>query len=93
MSSISCMLLVNLPRNEMARSTAASAGQYVRTNAKTRQTFTHWTCSRSGVKASHIRNMGVLAKVRATCSLKDSHSSNARAALTCAAAMVHGVCP
>ena len=40
-SSISCILLVNLPRNEMARSTAALAGQYVRNNAETRQTFTH----------------------------------------------------
>ena len=62
-SSISCILLANLPRKEMPRSTAASAGQYVRSNDKTRQTFTRWRCSRSGVKASHIRDMGVLAKV------------------------------
>ena len=31
---VSSILLVNLPRNEMARSTAASAGQYVRSNDK-----------------------------------------------------------
>ena len=62
-SSISYILLVNLPRKEMARSTAASAGQYVRSNDKTRQTFTHWRFSRSGVKPSAIRAMGVLAKV------------------------------
>ena len=63
MSSISCILLLNLPSNEMARSTVASTRQYVRSNDKTRQTFTHWRCSRSGFKASLIWDMGVLANV------------------------------
>ena len=63
MSSISCILLVNLPRNEMACPAATAAGQYVRSNDKTRKTFTHWRCFRCGVKPSHIRDLAVLEKV------------------------------
>ena len=84
-STVSCILLQNLHRKEMARSTAASAGQYVRNNARTRHTFTHRACALSSAKAPHILDICTGAKCYTMCSLRPSHCTKARSQFTCAA--------
>ena len=66
-------------------STAASAGQYVRNNARTHHTFTHCACAFSGAKASHSLDICTFAKCCTMCSLRPAHSTKARSQFTCAA--------
>ena len=77
-------VVVKLLRNDMARSTAASAGQYVRNSARTGDALTHCACTLSGAMASHILDIYKLAKRFTMCSLRYAHSTKARSQCTCA---------
>ena len=67
-SGRSCILVVNLPSDDMARSTAALVGPYSRNCARTCHTFTHFACALSGAKASHILDIYTLANCFTMCS-------------------------
>ena len=84
-STMSCILLLNLPRNKMARSTAALAGQYVRNNVRTRHTLTHCACAFSGAKASHILDICMFAKCSTMCFVRLAHFAKTRSHFTCGA--------
>ena len=84
-STMSCILMLSLLRKKMARSTTASAGQYVHTNTRTCHTLTHYACAFSGVKASHILDICTFAKCFTMCSSRHAHSTKARSQFTCAA--------